>query len=130
MNAGIRAQVLHVEDDSALQALVRATLVQHGAYDVYSAGDGVRALQLAAHLTPSLVLLDLNLPGMSGVEILKALQANEKLRRVPVVFLTASQDLVTHIELLALGAHAVVQKPFRPQQLLRALERALAHKEI
>jgi DNA-binding response OmpR family regulator len=129
MTARARVQVLHVEDDPGLQALVRATLVRHGGYEVRTAGDGPGGIALALQCVPDLLLLDLDLPGMSGIDTLNALRARDALRNVPVVFLTASRDLSTRIKLLSL-AYAVIQKPFLPRYLLQALEHAMGSKEI
>src|SRR6516165_10947852 len=109
MSQNPRTHVLHVEDDPGVQALVRATLVQHGGFDVHTAANGVRAIELAVLHWPDIVLLDLDLPGMNGVDTLKSLRSFEAMRRVPVVFVTASRDLLTHLEVLSLGALAVVQ---------------------
>jgi DNA-binding response OmpR family regulator len=131
MTARVPVQVLHVEDDPGMRSMVRAALLQHGGYEVRSAGDGAGAIALASQSVPDLMLLDLDLPGsMSGIDILKTLRAGEALRKVPVVFLTASRDLLTRIELLSLGAYAVIQKPFLPRYLLQAVEHALTSKEI
>jgi len=131
MNAPKKARILHVDDDPGVQSLVRATLVQLGGFEVETAGDGFSALRIAAERAPDLILLDVGLPTISGVDTLHAMREIEALRRVPVVFLTASADLMQHIELLTLGAETVLQKPFRPHQLVRTLERALGpQKEV
>ena len=130
MSAVPPTQVLHVEDDPGVQALVRATLVQQGGFEVRTAANGMRAIELAVLRRPDIVLLDLDLPGMNGIDTLKTLRSREALRCIPYVFLTASRDPLTHIEVLSLGAHSVVYKPFRPMQLVQALERALHRKEI
>jgi len=128
MVARLQRKVLHVEDDPGVQALVRATLTRDGGYEVHTAGNGARAIELAVLRSPDLVLLDLDLPGMSGLDALKSLRSREALRQVPVVFLTASRDLLVHLELLSLGA-LVVHKPFRPGDLLRTIERVFDRKE-
>jgi len=125
----LQRRVLHVEDDPGVQALVRATLAQHGGYEVDTASNGARAIELAVLRCPDLVLLDLDLPGMSGIDALKSLRSRDALRQVPVVFLTASRDLLVDLELLSLGAQ-VVHKPFRPADLLGTIERALGRKEV
>ena len=122
MAAPAQKKVLHGEDD-----LVRATLVRDG-YEVHTASSGARAIELAVLRRPDVVLLDLNLPGMNGIEALKSMRSLEALRQVPVVFLTSSRDLLTHLELLALGAQ-VVHKPFRPGDLVRVVERVLERKQ-
>ena len=118
--------ILHVEDDPSLQNLVRIALSRLAGYEVDTAGDGILAQELARQRTPDLILLDLDLPGMNGVETLHALRVIEALAAVPVIFLTASADPQTHASLLRLGARFVLQKPFRPRELAEIIRRTLS----
>ena len=116
--------ILHVEDDPSLQKLVRMALEQITACEVRTAADGFAALKLARELAPDVIVLDLDLPGMSGVDTLRALRGLDGLGETPAVFLTAAADPQVLAELHALGAH-VVQKPFRPRPLAEMLRRLL-----
>jgi len=118
-------RILHVEDDASQRSLLRITLAHLGGYEVDSAGDGFRALELAGAQRPDLVVLDVNLPGISGIDTLRALRELTGMRDVPVIFLTASGDLLTHMELLWLGVLKVIQKPVRPYGLARVIKQAL-----
>ena len=124
----MKARILHIEDDPSLQKLVRVALEQLGGFEVRTVADGPSALRIAGPFAPQLILLDLDLPGMNGVETLHALRAVEGLRDVPAVFLTAAADPRVLGELHALGAH-VLHKPFRPRALVEALARLLTRKE-
>ena len=124
----MKTRILHIEDDPSLQKLVRVALESLGGYEVRTVADGPCALKVAGEFAPHLILLDLDLPGMTGVETLHALRANEALRQVPAVFLTAAADPRVLNELHGLGAH-VVHKPFRPRPLVETLGRILASKE-
>src|SRR5262245_3974547 len=117
--------ILHVEDDTSLQNLVRAALEHLGGYEVRTAATGPQALQLARQYPPRLLLLDLDLPGTSGIEVLRELRGIEGLQAVPVVFLTAVVDPRVLAELRALDAQEVLQKPFRPRQLVETVARVL-----
>ena len=121
----MKTPILHVEDDVSLQNLVRAALEHLGGYEVRTAASGPQALQLARQDPPRLFLLDLDLPGMSGIELLRALREVEGLRTVPVIFLTAVVDPKVLAEMRALDAQDVLQKPFRPRQLVEAVARVL-----
>jgi len=121
-----KAGILHVEDDRSLQKLVRAALEQLGGYTVRTATSGSEALALAAEAAPRLLLLDLDLPGMSGIATLRALRELPGLAEVPAVFLTAARDPAMLAELGALGVREVVHKPFRPRLLVQAVDRVLA----
>lgn len=124
----MKARILHIEDDPSLQKLVRVALESIGGYEVRTVADGPCALKIAGPFAPHLILLDLDLPGMTGVETLQALRAIEALRTVPAVFLTAAADPRLLAELHGLGAH-VLHKPFRPRPLVETLGRLLAPKE-
>ena len=121
----MKTPILHVEDDVSLQNLVRAALQHLGGYEVRTAANGPQALELARQHPPRLVLLDLDLPGMSGIEVLRAMRGIEGLRRVPAIFLTAVVDPRVLAELRALDAQEVLQKPFRPRQLVETVARVL-----
>ncbi len=121
--------VLHVEDDASLQRLVRIALEQGGHYAVQTAADGERALELARDGAPSLVLLDLHLPGMNGMAVLQAMRALPALREVPVVFLTAATDPKLLGELQSLGVTEVLIKPFRPRLLVQTIDRVLGRSQ-
>jgi len=121
----MKIPILHVEDDASLQNLVRAALEHLGGYEVRTAANGAQALQLARSRPPRLLLLDLDLPDMSGVEVLRALREIEGLRGVPAIFLTAVVDPKVLAELRALDAQEILQKPFRPRQLVETVARVL-----
>jgi CheY-like chemotaxis protein len=121
----MKTPILHVEDDVSLQNLVRAALEHLGGYEVRTAANGPQALELARQRPPRLVLLDLDLPGMSGIEVLRAMRGIEGLRGVPAIFLTAVVDPRVLAELRALDAQEVQQKPFRPRQLVETVARVL-----
>jgi len=121
----MKTPILHVEDDVSLQNLVRAALEHLGGYEVRTAANGPQALELARQRPPRLVLLDLDLPGMSGIEVLRAMRGIEGQRGVPAVFLTAVVDPRVLAELRALDAQEVLQKPFRPRQLVETVARVL-----
>ena len=121
-----RAAILHVEDDPSLQRLVRAALEQLGGYIVRSAGSGAEALALAAQFVPQILLLDLDLPDMSGLALLGGLRGVADYAVVPAVLLTAVREPGAQAELDALGVSEVLHKPFRPRLLVQVIDRVLA----
>ena len=125
----LKLRILHVEDDASLQNLVRAALEHLGGYEVCTAADGEQALAAARVQPPHLLLLDLDLPGISGIDTLGALRRREGLRDVPVIFLTAATDPQVLDELRSLGVQEVLRKPFRPRLLVEAVARVLKKKE-
>lgn len=115
--AGAPAHVLVVEDERDIAALVAYHLTREG-YRVRTAGSGAEALEALALERPDLIVLDLMLPGLSGLEVLSELKARPELADVPVVVLTARRDEADRIRGLELGADDYVTKPFSPQELV------------
>src|SRR3954454_20449194 len=107
-------RVLVVEDDEAIADVMRRTLRQEG-HEVRSSADGVDALRAAEEFVPDLVILDLGLPGLDGVEVCRRLRAESD---VPILILTARTQLDNRVEGLDAGADDYLAKPFEPQELL------------
>ena len=112
-NDGQKPLVLVVDDDPNVVALARAYLERDG-YRVSEAGDGPRALELARKEQPSLVVLDLMLPGLDGLEVCRRLQVESM---APVIMLTARVEEADRLEGLNLGADDYITKPFSPREL-------------
>ena len=114
--------ILVCDDEPSLRELVRAVLGPR--YQFVEADDGPRALALARELRPDLIVLDLMLPGMSGIEVLDVLRSDPVLASTPVIVVTAW----SHAEASAVvaGADRFVPKPFDPQALETAVEELLA----
>ena len=110
-------RVLVVEDDEAIADVLRRTLRQEG-HEVRSSGDGVEALRVAEEFVPDLVILDLGLPGLDGVEVCERLRADSD---VPILILTARTDLDDRVTGLDSGADDYLVKPFERKELLARL---------
>jgi DNA-binding response OmpR family regulator len=105
--------VLIIEDDPYTQDIVRLYLRRDG-YKVLTAGDGTEGLRLAREASPDLVVLDLMLPGLDGMEVCRALREHSE---VPIIMLTARVDEEDRLAGLDLGADDYVTKPFSPREL-------------
>ena len=110
----VAERVLVVDDDATVADVVRRYLERDG-YAVDLAGDGETALRMAAEHKPDLVVLDLMLPGIDGLEVCRRLRANSD---VPVVMLTALGEESDRVVGLELGADDYVTKPFSPRELV------------
>ncbi|MBC2714146.1 MAG: response regulator [Desulfobacteraceae bacterium] len=108
--------ILIVEDETDILHLVEYHLKAEG-YTVLAAQDGIKGLDLAIEQLPDLIVLDLMLPGMDGLEVCKALKRNSKTENIPVVMLTAKGEEVDRIVGLELGADDYIVKPFSPREL-------------
>ncbi|HEX6939696.1 MAG TPA: response regulator transcription factor [Longimicrobiales bacterium] len=111
------ARILVVEDERDIAALVAYHLTKEG-YQVRTSGGGAEALEAVAGERPDLVILDIMLPGFSGLDVLGEIRRRPELADVPVVMLTARRDEVDRIKGLELGADDYVTKPFSPQELV------------
>ena len=115
------AKVLVVDDEPNIREVVGLYLRRDG-HAVVSAGDGDEALRLYQQTQPDLVVLDLMLPGLSGLEVCRRLQAN---RRVPLIMLTAKGEEEDRIVGLGVGADDYMVKPFSPRELAGRVEAVL-----
>lgn len=118
---GLR-RVLHVEDDESISAIARVALESVGGLQVLSCTSGRMAVEQAAAFIPDLLLIDVMMPDMDGPATLIALAGVIDLADVPVVFMTAKTQPADHRSYIALGATAVIVKPFDPLTLAGKLE--------
>ncbi|MDQ3353794.1 MAG: response regulator, partial [Actinomycetota bacterium] len=113
--------VLVVEDEPAIADAVVSRLRAEG-FEAQSVADGALAVEWCRRLRPDLVVLDLMLPGLDGLEVCRRIQAE---RRVPVVMLTARDDETDLVVGLSLGADDYVTKPFSPRELVARIRAVL-----
>jgi two-component system response regulator ResD len=118
---GPMSRVLVVDDDATVAEVLTRYLTRDG-FEVAVAGDGLTALRLAATEWPALVILDLMLPGLDGLEVCRRLR---DLGPVPVIMLTAKGDEEDRIVGLELGADDYVAKPFSPRELVARVKAVL-----
>ncbi len=112
-----RHQVLVVEDESDILELIRYNLSKEG-YAVETAATGEQALLAARRMQPDVVLLDLMLPGVDGLDVCRTLKADPRTNRVPIIMVTAKGEDVDVITGLEVGADDYLTKPFSPKVLL------------
>jgi DNA-binding response OmpR family regulator len=125
----IRPRILVVEDDQKIASSIKLYL-EHAGFEATTAGDGRRSLELARERAPSLVILDLMLPGMEGFEVCRALRSES---RVPIIMLTARSSEHDKLRGLDLGADDYITKPFSLRELVarvRAVLRRATHDTI
>jgi two-component system OmpR family response regulator len=106
--------ILVADDDAQIRDVVRIALTQAG-LGVAQAGDGRTALEMAESLQPDLIILDIGMPEMDGLDVCRALR---KTSDVPILFLTARADEIDRVVGLELGADDYVSKPFSPRELV------------
>ncbi|MBD3162289.1 MAG: response regulator [Candidatus Eisenbacteria bacterium] len=119
-----KGTILVVEDESDIEELIRYHLEREN-YRVLATGSGEEAVKMTKRERPDLVLLDLMLPGMDGLEVCRTLRADSQVRQIPIVMLTARSEEADIVAGLELGADDYVTKPFRPRVLLARLRAVL-----
>lgn len=108
--------VLVVDDEPDIVEIVQYNLEKAG-FTVLTATDGAAALQHAREHTPSIIVLDLMLPGLEGTDVCRILKQDERTRSIPVLMLTAKGEEMDRVVGLELGADDYVVKPFSPREL-------------
>lgn len=118
------ATILVVDDEEPIQELLRFNLEKEG-YLVSVAKDGQEALRQVLNDQPDLLVLDLMLPGMDGLEVCRRLRSNPKFQHIPVIMLTAKGEEFDKVLGLELGADDYMTKPFSPRELLARIKARL-----
>jgi two-component system chemotaxis response regulator CheY len=117
--------IITVDDSASVRQMVSFTLKGAG-YEVMEACDGKDALaKLSAGSKADMVITDLNVPNMNGIELIKALRANPAYKFVPIVLLTTESQDSKKQEGKAAGATGWIVKPFKPDQLLSVIKKVL-----
>ena len=125
--SAMRARILIVDDHPTMREAMRLVLADEG-FTVDEAADDARALDMVASDRPDLVLLDLNIPGISGQDLLEALKASRVTSGIPVVVVTAEEEEGRRAALQA-GAEDYLTKPFSPRALVLTVEQVLEGSE-
>lgn len=121
-------KILIIEDEQDIVRLLMHYLQKEG-YNLQTASDGVSGLQLARKEIPHLIILDLMLPEMEGLEICKRLRMDHKTSTIPIIMLTAKGEESDKIVGLELGADDYVTKPFSPKELVARVKALLRRSE-
>ena len=116
--------ILIIEDETDLAELVSFNLEKEG-YRPLIATDGPSGLDAARQNSPDLILLDLMLPGMSGMEICKVLKSREKTARIPIIMLTAKGEEIDRVVGFEVGADDYVVKPFKQMELMPRIRKVI-----
>ncbi|UCF18729.1 MAG: response regulator transcription factor, partial [Gemmatimonadota bacterium] len=118
------ARILVIEDEADIAALVAYQLA-HAGFQVRTANDGREALGVVSSDSPDLVVLDLMLPGTSGLDVLRTIRSRKETAAIPVIILTARGGEDDRVEGLQLGADDYIPKPFSPKELVLRVKAVL-----
>ncbi len=114
-----------VVEDNAQVVETLSTLLRDAGFEVFAVEDEMTSIDKARDELPSLIVLDLMLPRISGLDICQALKSEATTRHIPVIMLTAKSDETSTIAGLQLGADDYITKPFNPRELVLRINRAL-----
>jgi len=132
MNAAQQAAdvtVLIVDDSTLIRRIVRTQLEDRG-YIVIETDNGSDALIRCLDAHPDVMILDIEMPGLDGRSVLAAMQADEELARIPVIFLSGRSELNDVVDGLEAGAHDYLSKPFKPGELIARVRGAARVKRL
>ena len=110
-------KILHVEDDADIREITYLALAEFGGFEVMQCANGTDAIKKAAKFAPDLLLLDVMMPGLSGLETLAKLRRQDALADVPAIFMTSKDVTSKHHSDITDCAAGAIQKPFDPVAL-------------
>lgn len=110
-------KILHVEDDESIRLIVEMALVDLAGFTLLACDNGMSAVVQVSQFQPDLILLDVMMPGMDGLQTLQAIRQQPDCQHIPVVFMTARIQSEEKQQYLAAGAIAVIEKPFHAPSL-------------
>ena len=117
-------KIILIVDDDRLTLSTAQTLLGNE-YKVVAVNSGRQAYKYLERHVPDLILLDINMPEISGFEVMKSLQADERWRKIPAIFLTADRSVETEIECFRVGAFDFISKPFEPQIMMSRIKSSI-----
>ena len=125
MNLSANADILIVDDTPANLTVLSAILGKRG-YRVRPAINGALALKAAQKAAPDLILLDVQMPGLDGYEVCRQLKGDTQTRAIPVIFISALDDVLDKVEAFQVGGVDYITKPFQIEEVLARVENQLA----
>ncbi len=105
-------KILLVDDSAAMRQIQKKILTGLGLTDICEAGDGLLAIEAAGKEKPDLIMMDWNMPNLTGIEALKKMKADPALKSIPVIMVTSESEKTNIVEAISAGAAGYVVKPF------------------
>ena len=113
------SKILLVDDAAFMRMMVKDTLTKNGYEDLYEAADGLQAVAMYTEINPDLVIMDITMPNMDGLEALKAIKAKDPSAVVVMCSAMGQESMV--IEAIKSGAKDFIVKPFKPERILKTV---------
>jgi two-component system, OmpR family, response regulator len=127
-SAGVHKKILVIDDEIYYMELLKMTLEDTGRFEVALLSDGTRVLEAARNFEPDLILLDIVMPGVDGGDVAAELRLDPKLRRVPVIFVTAlvsSSESTQGASVVRRGGRCMLSKPVHSKVLIQTIDAAI-----
>jgi diguanylate cyclase (GGDEF)-like protein len=124
-----KGKILVVDDSVETLQILRAILFEHG-YEVRTAKNGTNALEAVSSEHPDLILLDIEMPGMKGYEVCQRLKADESTKDIPVLFISASDQVLNKVEAFSAGGGDYITKPFHVEEVLIRVDTHMALRSL
>lgn len=125
----INKKILIIEDDEDMQQLISMMLSEAG-YSTIAAGDGLEGINVAKEIKPDLIMLDLMLPKIDGLEVCKRLSDDAEMKKIPIIITTIKKELSTKLSAYMAGARRYVTKPFGKEELISEVYKTLQQAAI
>ena len=123
----MKPRILVADDDDGLRQLLRLILAREG-FEVFEAANGEQALALAITVDPAVILLDVMMPDLDGYDVCRRLKNDQRTGGVPVVFVSAAEDVARRNDMQKLGAAACIQKPIGPRDLVTRINAVMGRR--
>ncbi len=123
----MKPRILVADDDDGLRQLLRLILSREG-FEVFEAANGEQALALAVAVDPAVILLDVMMPDLDGYDVCRRLKSDRRTDEVPVVFVSAAEDVARRNDMQQLGAAACIQKPIGPRDLVARVKAVMGRR--
>ncbi|MDD2999087.1 MAG: response regulator [Erysipelotrichia bacterium] len=120
------AKTILVAEDSLMLRKVACFPLEKQGYKVLEANNGIEAIEAMSKNEVDIIITDLNMPGMDGFELISQVKENEKFKHIPIIILTTEGKKDMVMKGLTLGANAFLQKPIKPDVMLKEVERLLS----
>ena len=129
LSDAVKHTILVVDDNPVNTRFIELILCKEG-YDIITSHEGIDAIEKVRAKNPSLILLDITMPGMNGLDVCKTLKADEGTARIPIIFVTANTDDKTLKEAFASGGNDYVKKPISKEELLARIRACLRERAL
>ena len=115
--------ILIVEDSPTMRAFISSAIESYGSYEVYESATGFEALKLLPQIPFNMIVTDINMPDINGLELISFVRKNQQYKDIPLIIISTEGTEMDRQKGMALGANEYLVKPFKPEELQGILKR-------